>query len=58
VAWDRYDPSPVGHYNVFPLTRYPEAGLLQGTNGVLVIDARDPGHTPRDFDFTYNSAFQ
>jgi hypothetical protein len=34
------------------------AGLLQGTNGVLVIDARDPGHTLRDFDFTCNSAFQ
>jgi hypothetical protein len=44
VPGDGEDPNTVGHHDVLPLSSDPKACLLQGADGVLMVDTRNARH--------------
>jgi hypothetical protein len=44
VSWDGYNPDAVSHYDVLTLAGDSKAGLLQDSDGILMIDAGDLRH--------------
>ena len=59
VSGNGDDPDIVGHHDVLALSNDSKACLLQGSDGVLMVDARNARHVLRgDLNFANDRAFK